>query len=94
MLASALALIMVTYLGFCLANCTTSCCINCLTPLELPSLLQNLMVSRASCGTNLPRPFFRGALLLIQPDLRNIHLLLILRLALPTVTVLWEYSEI
>ena len=68
---------------------------NCLTPLELPSLLQNLRVSRASCGTNLPRPFFRGALLLIQPDLRNIHLLLILRLALaPVSTVVWEYSEI
>ena len=65
-----------TYLGFCFANWTTSCCMNCLTPLELPSLLQNLMVSLASWGINLPRPFFRGALLLIQPDLRNIHLLL------------------
>ena len=61
----------VSYLGFCLANCTTSCCMNCLTPLELPSCLQNLMVSRASWGTNLPRPLARGALLLIQPDLRN-----------------------
>merc|ERR1711910_212922 len=60
-----------TQLGFCLANCTTSCCMNCLTPLELPSCLQNLMVSRASWGTNLPRPLARGALLLIQPDLRN-----------------------
>ena len=38
----------VSYLGFCLANWTTSCCMNSLTPLELPSLLQNLMVSLAS----------------------------------------------
>ena len=59
---------------------------NCLTPLELPSLLQNLMVSLASWGINRPRPFFRGALLLIQPDLRNIHLLL---MADAVATVVW-----
>ena len=45
-----------------------------LTPLLPPYSLQNLNVILASWGMNLPTPFLRGALAVIQPDFMNSEL--------------------
>ena len=42
-----------------------------LTPFESPWPLQNLIVTLASCGINLPTPFLRGAFAVIQPCFRK-----------------------
>ena len=42
-----------------------------LTPADFGDSLQNLIVIRINCGMNRPKPFFKGALALMNPSLRN-----------------------
>ena len=51
--------------------CVKSGDVSHLTPADFGDSLQNLIVIRINCGMNRPRPFFKGALALMNPSLRN-----------------------
>ena len=51
--------------------CVKSGDVSHLTPADFGDSLQNLIVIRINCGMNRPKPFFKGALALMNPSLRN-----------------------